>query len=766
MLGHLVSEIGERRSEYGRRSRAYDEETFEKPLKESREAEGWVVHRENKTSYRMRRQKGFDENLENRFWSILYRFGYAELNAGRSFKIRVGKGDNATEKQVDVFAKDAETVVVAECKASQTPTKRSLLKDLNELQGLKKGISDAIRQHYGSGFKPKIIWCFVTHNIRWSNEDLKRAQEHSIHVIKDMELLYFEEFSKKIGSAARYQFHAEYLAGQRVPALAGRRVPAIKTKLGGKTAYLFSALAKDVLRIAFVNHRDLRDASSAPSYQRIVKPARLRQIGEFLDEKGFFPNTILLNFHKAPLFEQKAKDEESGVAFGSLVLPDQYKSCWVIDGQHRLYGTSFTANEYKIPLFFVGFDKVSPSEEANIFVQINAKQATVPATLLSALDGEVKWDSDEPKERLSAIASRAVDLLNTSGGSPLEGRVVSPGISPASSQPLNLRSLQQRITMSGLIGTVDSKSGVVLHGPCSGATSEKTLERLFRLLELHFDAVRDANPARWEAGAASALCTNLGVGSHIRLLSELIRYVSFRDHLQPATYDIDELYGMIRPLMANLFTYVSSATEQEFVERFRSVVLGSTGYHQYFFKLFSIIEEGIIEFKPEGYAEYTAMTSRELIEAADRSLKWVQTVVPSLVKEKLRERVGEDWFEQVVNKEVQKLCQNRRIDSAPDEKLPPEGYLDWIHFVDIVKHKAVREDLKGVLSIKLPDDQSGKHFYATWFDAINRMRRIPAHPSGRTYKPSDIDTLNFIVDHLQTNLPEHLSENLSDATIS
>jgi DNA sulfur modification protein DndB len=766
MIGELVAETGARRAEFGRRNKIYDEETFEKPLRQAREAERWIVQRENKSTYRMRRPKGFDENLENRFWSILYRFGYPELNSGRKFKIVVGKGADATEKQIDVFAKDDETVIVAECKACEFPTKRSLLKDINEFNGLKKGISDAIRSHYGSDFKPKIIWCFVTQNIRWSNEDLRRAREHNIHVIKDMELLYFEEFSKKIGTAARFQFHAEYLAGQKVPALSGRKVPAIKTKLGGKTAYLFSALTKDVLRIAFVNHRDLRDAASAPSYQRIVKPARLRQIGEFLDEKGFFPNTILLNFHKSPLFEQKAKDEDSGVAFGSLILPDQYKSCWVIDGQHRLYGTAFTSSEYKVPLFFVGFDKVSASEEANIFVEINAKQATVPATLLSALDGEVKWDSDDPKERLSAIASRAVDLLNTSGGGPLEGKVVSPGITPGSSQPLNLRSLQQRITMSGLIGVVDSKGGTILPGPCSASTSEQTLERVFRLLEMHFDAIRDCNPVRWEAGAASALCTNLGVGSHTRLLSELIRYISFRDHLQPSTYEVEEIYLIIKPLMNKLFDYIKNSEEQEFFDRFKSVVLGSTGYHQYFFKLFAILEADVPSLRPEGYDEYRAMTSRELIEAADRSLKWVQTVVPALIKEKLRERLGEDWFEQVVNREIQKACQNRRIDSAPEDKLPPEGYLDWIHYVDIVKHKEVREELKGALSIRLPDDQAGKHFYVGWFDAINRMRRIPAHPSGRTYKPADIDALNFIVEHLQAHLPEHLSERMSDASIS
>lgn len=343
MLGDLVKDFGEKRAEYARRSKPYDEATVEPPLRGAREAEGWSLQRENKTSLRMRRPKRFDEIIENRFWNILYRFGYTELNKGRHFRVVVGKGQDAIEKQVDVFGKDDETIVIAECKACKVPTKRPLQKDLNEFAGLMKPMADAIRKHYGDAFKPKIIWCFVTDNIRWSDDDLKRAADHKINVIQGLELIYFEEFSKKLGPAARYQFHAEYLENQKVPALAGRKVPAVRTKLGGKTAYLFSALAKDILRIAFVNHRDLRDPSGAPSYQRIVKPSRLKQIGQFLDDKKFFPNTILLNFHRKPVFEQTAKDDISSVAFGNLILPDRYKSCWIIDGQHRLYGTTYWA---------------------------------------------------------------------------------------------------------------------------------------------------------------------------------------------------------------------------------------------------------------------------------------------------------------------------------------------------------------------------------------------------------------------------------------
>lgn len=752
MLGELVKDFGAKRAEYARRNKLYDEESVSFNLQASREANGWYVQRANKGTVRMRRPKKIDEILENRFWNILYRFGYSELNKFRPFHITVGKGQNTFEKQVDVFAKDEETVVIAKCISRKIPSRVNLLKDLNEFAELMKPLADTIRKQYGAEFKPKIIWCFVTENVRWSDDDIRRAKEYNIKIIQGLELIYFEEFSKKLGPAARYQFHAEYLEDQKVPAFAGRKVPAVKTKLGGEIAYLFSALAKDVLRIAFVNHRDLRDPSGAPSYQRIMKPSRLKEIGHFLDEGKFFPNTILLNFHRKPIFEQQAKDEVSAVAFGNLILPDRYKSCWIIDGQHRLYGTTYTQAEYDTPLFFIGFDSVSTSEEANIFVEINSKQATVPPTLLSALEGEVKWDSPEPKERLSAISSRAIDLLNTKGGSPLEGKVVSPGITAGTSQPLNLRSIQDRINQSGLVGVVNPKSSEIIPGPCWGNSSEESLRRLVTLLELHFEGVQSANPERWEMGKAGLLCTNFGVGSHIRLVSELINHAVQKDGTSPQEREPHDLYNLIGPLVAPVLSFINQASNIEFENKFK-VIFGSSGFHHYFYGLVDFIVEKDPDFSPDGYREFKRLSSDEVTDLADRQVKWIQKVVPTYILENLRIQFGDDYFDRSVPKEIQKVCQAKRIDDEDGEKLPVETYLDWIQLQKIVVQKEVRDSVKEVLSIQLQSEGGGKHFYSSWFDSVNRIRRIVAHPSGRSYKDEDLHVISLVVEHLVNTLP-------------
>ena len=128
--------------------------------------------------------------------------------------------------------------------------------------------------------------------------DRQRAAGVRINIITEKELRYYMQIADHLRAAARFQFLAEFLQDQKIPEMDGIHVPAVRGKLGGKVFYSFVSTPKQMLKIAFVNHRSLNDPAGAPSYQRLVSRTRLRQISRFIHGGGFFPTNILVNFSR------------------------------------------------------------------------------------------------------------------------------------------------------------------------------------------------------------------------------------------------------------------------------------------------------------------------------------------------------------------------------------------------------------------------------------------------------------------------------------
>lgn len=176
MLGELASNDSARLTEYRNRKPRYNQRTFRKDEAEYAASEGWELLRENQNSDRYQQLKTHDEQLENEFWCLLYNLGYPNLNVGRKFQIEItSSGHTTVSKQVDVFAFDAETIVVAECKSCEKRTRRQLQKDIGEFAANQRPISNTLRRWFGKEFEQKIIWLFVTKNIDWSEPDRARA---------------------------------------------------------------------------------------------------------------------------------------------------------------------------------------------------------------------------------------------------------------------------------------------------------------------------------------------------------------------------------------------------------------------------------------------------------------------------------------------------------------------------------------------------------------------------------------------------------------
>lgn len=749
LLGPVLADPDSLAREARRRRKDYDTKSVHPRNVQTDLDEGWLHDRKLKRRVRLKKLRMPDERLENRFWRLLYALGYPEMNGGRSFRITVRRhGAEDFRKQIDVFAKDDETVIVAECKAAELLKKRTLQKDLEEFANLKGPIAKAIKNHYGKEFKPKILWMFVTENIIWSKPDKERAKGLLIKRVTEEELRYFHQIANHLGPAARYQFLAEFLAGTTIPELKDRRVPAIRGRLGGRAFYCFMSTPRELLKISFVNHRALNDPEGAPTYQRLVDRSRIKNIGEFLMRGGYFPTNILINFQKKPRFDPVKRDEDADVTYGYLYLPDTYKSAWIIDGQHRLYGYSRLDDRLlRQNMVVLAFDRMKTEDEADLFVTINHEQRTVPRNLLDELEGELKWGSKVPSQRIGSIAARLIQDLKADVGEPFYNRVTAQGIRATQEICLTVPAIKDSLKRSGLLGRAVLKRKVYEPGPLSGSNDYETLARARSALNLHFSQIREANRVRWDNGRDGLICTNVGVQGHLMLLAAIIKQIEADAKIDARQLAPDQLILLAQDHMRPVLEAISAADNSQ-IEVLFKVPYGSGGPVEYFYRLCRLVRQRFTSFAPDGYKDWETAQSKEKIETADRKLKELNVRVQAYIFKVFRRLYGEAknayWEKGVASTEIKTGAYEKSQEHEIEERLALEHYLDFIDYKKIVQHKQNWSDFRDVFDIPEPGVK-GLAKNLRWMDHVNELRRIPAHPTEqRTYRVEDFDYIDWI----------------------
>lgn len=755
LLWPLIDKDADLRKEFRRRNPKFDQRRAKLEEVEALLAEGWQIHKRLRASVTLRREKKIDERLENLWWVLLYKMGYAELNAGRKFRIQFVRRDITGEKQIDVLASDDETVIVTECKACERSRKRSLQKDIEEFGALQGAIAASIKSFYGRDYKPKILWFFVTENVIWSDEDIARANAHNIKRVTENELPYYTQLADHLGKAARFQFLAEFLKDQQIPELAGAKVPATRGKLGGKYFYSFVTTPRHLLKIAFVNHRTLDDPEGNPTYQRLIQKSRLKSIGRFIEGGGYFPNNLLVNFVKSPRFDIIQKDVLTDVHYGHLYLPSSYKSAWIIDGQHRLYGYAGLPDEFlDHKLVIVAFDGISKDEEANMFVTINHEQKSVPKNLLDDLEGQLKWGSDDPNERIGAICARLIHNLNRDLSSPFYARFSAEGIRASAHACLTVPQVKIGLKRSRLLGEVALRTHYEL-GQLCGPTDNATLVRGQKILNWYFRQIADADLTRWESGRPGRLCTNESVQAFTLLLGELVRFVESTGGKSIRSVPEVKLQELVAPLLEPVLDNLGMGGAR--VDALLTVPFGSGGPRELFHRLARLVRSECKSFSPEGFDDWEKSQSQELRRNADAQIQQINILVQKHIFTIFRKMYGEKrqayWEKGVTNKEMKTKAYAKSLDD-PDEGLPLETYLDFVDFKKIVEQKNRWPLFKSVMDIPI-NGAKGQAKNLEWMERVNELRRIPAHASEqRSYKVDDFALLDEVASSLERRIDD------------
>ncbi len=201
--------------------------------------------------------------------------------------------------------------------------------------------------------------------------------------------------------------------------------------------------------------------------------------------------------------------------------------------------------------------------------------------------------------------------------------------------------------------------------------------------------------------------------------------------------------------MAPVLKLVTEANDAEFSEKFK-VPFGSGGPARYFFRLSELVRTEFPTFAPTGLEEFLRETAEETTQRADRQIRIIQEQVPAFVVRRLKELFPDDdkfLAKAIKNQEILVSAFKKQSEAPAEEQGPLETYIDFIDFRKIVELKDNWPKFADELNIRLPQEtHAARHI--KWFDEINRLRRISAHPYGKQYKDSDIEILDCVFENL------------------
>jgi DNA sulfur modification protein DndB len=531
--------------------------------------QSWEVFASTKRKLRIRRLLPMFKIQENRFWCYLHDIGYKEFSPGENFNLPFEEEPGVKRHQIDVFAKDDETFVVVECK--QRAKNQSMTNFLDMHSARHTEITNSVRKYYKDDLL-KGIFIFVTDGIDWTLEDLDIARARNTHIVTTEHVDHFEENASQLKSLARYQFHSEFLEGEEISSFkdlkVGAVVTTIETPKGDMIAYQFSIPAKELIKICYVNRRSLRDRNTATSYQRNAGRARLESLRQYVVKGGYFPNNIILSLNEEE-GKQHHFEQLGDLNVGALSLPAFHKALRVIDGQHRLYGSAAAESKNAMVLVVLLVNPAS-GEEIRLFRDINKEQKNVNASLLSDLESDINWGSDDAKQSLHALASRLALKIMTDPRSPYAGQ----------KHMLTVAEVKKAVIHSELLGTYNTKTGSVDYGPFRGTDDYATLRNAMDFLFPYFTEIKNEIKGIWESKpqrdkAHGHPRSNVFVAGHLELIGRMLTHASEKNRNLRHS-GTREQFLAIRPLLRDYIESIRDMSSEGYIREFKPVY-GSGG---------------------------------------------------------------------------------------------------------------------------------------------------------------------------------------------
>lgn len=716
--------------------------------------QGWIEGAQMKTRTVISKPKDHARQFEDDIWCMFYNLGFRILNSDD--KLRVQWGDNPGEdKQIDVLAVGEDAIFVVECKSAEKARKQSFQHDLIEISNYQKGMAESLQQIYGKTKRVKFL--FATRNYRIENDgdDAERMKNNHIYHLDENAYNYICNLTKSYQSSVIYQFYGLMFKDELISDTP-ITIPALRGKMGGRDYYLFSIEPSTLLKIGFVLHRTKVNDSMAPTYQRLLVPKRLKGITKFIDEGGFFPNSIILNFADPnddikvtfePIHKEKASDAE----FGLLNIPNAYGIAYIIDGQHRVYGysNSHYKNVHTIPV--VAFQNMESEEQLKIFMEINENQKSVSKNLRIDLEEDLFWTAPRLDSRMKALRSSTIKML---GG--LSGNVLFNKISIGEDQAdLSSVFFDKGLSQSGLIPKAKQTKWAGDTDTCLYDVNETNIDKAMmesrkRIVQYLNSCYEIAENRLDEETKNTFLFSNRATFPFVTISGLLHTYLFTCGEIN-ATTPIKERVNKVAPYIEALCDGLNNLPEDE--STFLRGIQGQGAEKKWLLSYQNIVNKSYPDYFPEELKEWKEMRDQDVQKEGESLKEEIRSFIRTLVFNKLYEVYGSDS-----EKNVAKLkhdCEGKIYDAYGDNDNFDIDDYDWKDWIDIPEYKAIIEknysndSFSQTFGIALSDKAVSKKDRLSWLSLVEQSKG----KKKTALTKSDVNRLWLIHDHLNQYIP-------------
>lgn len=685
---HMIAEdAATLTSKFKSKNTPYDFRTIDLNEIDDFEKEGWEVVTMMKRKAKVQREKEPGRKFEDDVWCMFYNLGFKILNYDEYLVVKWGAGEG-DHHQLDVVAVDDEAIFIVECKATDKIKSPNFKKDIDNLCQYKEGVTKALRQIYGP---KKVKFLFATRNYKFSglSEDLKRLKDNNVYHFNENSFNYINNLIKAYKNSVKYQFYGLMFKNERIND-ERIKVPALKGKMGGHDYYMLSIEPSTLLKIGFVLHRTKVNDSMAPTYQRLLVPSRLKGINKFIDDGGYFANSIIINFDSSNKklkvqFEPSSNSGDSSSRFGILSIPNAYGIAYIIDGQHRVYG--YAGSRFKdtntIPV--VAFVNMDSQEQLKIFMDINENQKAVSPSLRLDLAEDINWDSDRADSRMLALRSSIIKELTRNSNSVLYSKI-SVG---EDSAKLTFKPFDTAISKSSLLPKATNKTytqdtDVCLYDCINLDLSKAMNDAKKRISNLLIDSYAYMFDKLDDDTFKSILEDNRGTYAFIVLVGTLNKHLIYKEILTQKSTTEQQINAM-SPYFDVLVDYLTNLPSEHRSTLF--VVKGSSADTTWLHMFENAINEKLPEYQPEGLKEWKESQDQNLQQEGQNYGKQIEKTLHDRVLEKLQDLHGDKWEKSIF--EIKARCMQRMSTNVPEDSDFDES--NWPDYLTSPDYKEIIE---------------------------------------------------------------------------